>query len=280
MSAVLGGCGLTVPKMQVLAPASDEKFDENDIVNQIKCELHKGLQETLAQYGQNGPYYGNSIDWIRKWGAKVTLTLTVDEKGGLNPGLTFFAPMANRVFTFNSGGPVTRAQNFTLGLGLQASADATRKEAIGFTYSFADLLAENPIRGKCDNENGILIHSDLKIGEFIENKAFVAKVPGSVTTAKAGESPYSTFSYEATFVVIFGGSVTPTWNLARLSANVASPFLNAVRTKTQDVIITLGPIDQPATPTKPPALTTEAQNAHLAALIGQAVAQAIQSQQP
>jgi hypothetical protein len=37
----LGGCGLLVPQMQNFYHTEDyEKFDENNVVNQIECELH------------------------------------------------------------------------------------------------------------------------------------------------------------------------------------------------------------------------------------------------
>lgn len=276
----LGGCtGLFVPELQEFyADREQEKFDENIIVAQIKCELHKAVQDTLAEYSYSGPNSGNGIDWLRSWGAKVSFGLTVDEKGGLNPGLTFIEPIETKLFKFPTG-TVTAPQSFSFGLGLQASSDATRKETIGFTYAFQDLLKERPIDGPCDNENGVLINSDLKIGEFISNKAFIAKVPGTVEAQKPGDSPFTTFTYEATFVVVYGGNVTPTWKLARISANTNAAFLSLVRTKTDDVTITLGPVVSPSTPYAAAILSPEAENAHLAAQIGQAVANAIQSQQ-
>jgi hypothetical protein len=147
---------------------------------------------------------------LRKWTAKVTLTLTIDEKSGLNPGVSYFKPLANAIASFSpfAGQNVSIARNFTLGGGLTASADATRKETLGFTYTFKDLLSERPIDGPCDNENGILIR-DLKIGQFIANKVFIANIPSSVA-AKKGVSPFNIFNYEATFVVVYGGNVTPT----------------------------------------------------------------------
>jgi hypothetical protein len=274
----LGGCGMVVHEMhEFYSKQGDEKFDENVIVSQIKCELHKGVQDTLTEAGGFSAFSGNNIDWLRTWGATVTLTLTVDEKSGFNPGLTFLSPMKNETYLL-SGTSITSPQAFSLGLGLQGSGDATRKETIAFNYAFNDLLNEKPIRTSCEHENGLFIHSDLKIGQFIENKAFIAKVPGTVKATKPGSSPFTTFTYEATFVIVYGGSATPSWKLARLSANSSSSLLSLMRTKTQDVTITMGPVVSP--PSAPTAmLSQDVQNAHFAALIGQAVAQAIQSQQ-
>jgi hypothetical protein len=269
----LSGCGLTVPEMQnFYQDKADEKLDENTVVNQIKCELHKGVQDALAHQA----VLGYRVDWLKTWGAKVTLTLTADEKGGLAPGLTYSTPYDSVVKKLASG-DMTIPQSFSLAVGASASADATRKEAIGFTYAFSDLLNERPIQ-TCDNENGVVIHSDLKIGDFINSKVFIASIPGSVGEGSSA-SPYSTFSDEITFVVAYGANATPTWKLVQISASSNSPLANATRTKTQDIIITLGPVLAAASATGPAQLAVDAQNAHSAAVTGQAVATSIQSQQ-
>src|SRR5271155_2823692 len=159
MSVLLSGCGLAVPEMEEFyEKPTDEKFFENIIANNIKCELHKGVQETLDHFG-NDP----SILWLKSWGATVTLKITADEKSSLSPSATVTNILENSVKSFPVGGDVTTAQTSALGLGAQGSADATRVETISFTYAFRDLLAEGRINGPCDHEDGILIRSDLKI---------------------------------------------------------------------------------------------------------------------
>ena len=286
LSLSVSGCtgGLFIPEMQEPGKAQDsERFDENVLISQVKCEIHSGLQRVLAANApkptKEVPNPGNPVDWIRDWGAKVTLALTVDVKGSTNPGVSFLQPLENELFRFSKGGTVTAPQSFALGVGLTASSDATRKETIGFTYSFKDLLAEKHVTDRCDNEDGILVHSDLKIQEFMTTKAFLARVPGTLgPPSKPG--PFTNFTYEATFVVVYGGNVTPTWKLAQISANTANSFLASMRTKTNDITITMGKIQTPETSTAAPTLGTEAEQAHLAALIGQSVALAIQSQSP
>jgi hypothetical protein len=102
----LGGCssfGLFVPEMKEFYQAMDERLDENVIVSQIKCELHKGVQDTLAEYGPGGDYYSPSTsnynaEWLRTWAAKVTLKLVVDEKSELSPGVSYFKQMPSLHF--------------------------------------------------------------------------------------------------------------------------------------------------------------------------------------
>jgi hypothetical protein len=55
-------------------------------------------------------------------------------------------------------------------------------------------------------------------------------------------NPFNTFTEEITFVAAYGGSFTPTWKLARISANASSNLIIGQRTNTNDLIITLGPV--------------------------------------
>jgi hypothetical protein len=69
-------------------------------------------------------------------------------------------------------------------------------------------------------------------------------------------------SYEIKFVIVSTGSVTPTWKLVQMSANTASSFFGAGRTRTHDLIITIGPN------------STATDNSHLASQISAGVATA------
>jgi len=289
LGMALGGCagGMFVPEMEEFyQPQSYQKVFENIIVNNVKCELHKAAQDTLAMLSsRKSSHPGNDIAWLKNQGALVSLKLSVDEKSALSPTATLTKILPNAVTPFPVGGNVTTGQSFSLGLGASGSLDATRTETVAFTYSFADLLAERPIEGRCENEDGVQIQSDLKIGQFIADKMFLAAVPGTVIIGKNGKkkelkSPFSTFTYDAAFVATYGANITPTWKFVQASVNPTSPLFNASRQRTNDVTITIGPT-KPATKTTPATfLSGEGSQIHFAHLIGQAVATAIQSQTP
>lgn len=281
----LGGCtGLFTPELQGPFHPDDPNFeqvDEFQVVGEIQCELQKAVYNAVydPHYPQGpGTHSGNSVDWLKQWGAKVTLLLTVDEKGSLNPGITFFTPFENSIKKFITG-TVTTPQFFSLGLGLQASSDATRKETISYTYAFDDLLHRKSIQNiNCENEGGVTIHSDLKINDFIRNKIYLTRLP-DLLGVPTSFSPYTAFSDEITFVVIFGGNVNPIWKFVQISGNSsASPLLNSMRTKTQDVLITLGLVV--STPGLPPTLSSDANAVHTSALTGIAVATSNATQTP
>jgi hypothetical protein len=53
-----------------------------------------------------------------------------------------------------------------------------------------------------------------------------------------------TISYEIKFVIVTSGNINPTWKLVKFSANTgAAPFVVAGRTRTHDLVITIGPND-------------------------------------
>jgi hypothetical protein len=68
-----------------------------------------------------------------------------------------------------------------------------------------------------------------------------------------------TITYEVKFVIVSTGSVTPTWKLIRVSANTSGNLFSTGRTRTHDLIITLGP---------PTAATAQT---HFASQLGNAV---------
>lgn len=257
MSFSLGGCfGLDTPTMEeVYEPYGDQRLLENIIINHVKCELRQGLYFSL----NDDLYLGHKVDWLRNYGAKVTLKITADEKASSSPGIT-----------------LKPKQFFNLGLGGSVSANATRAESLGFTYDFQALLKNQDLVSKCPNSDGFQINSNLRIAEFMRNKVFVARVPGT-TYPNGSASPFNTFNYEATFVSSYSGSFTPTWTFSDI-VSTGNPLLSSMRTKTHYLTITLGPAI-PGTRTRPPILYPQAEDVHIASLIGQSVANAIASQQ-
>ncbi len=126
----------------------------------------------------------------------------------------------------------------------------------------------------CDTSlDGFQIQSNLKIDDFIWDKATIAAY-GNDTAAPRGFAPFSTFQDQLTFVVSYGGSVTPTWKIETVVAGTNSPLLSATRTDTDTLILTIGPLDKTTgtNPDTPLALKGGAAAQHQAGAIGAAVA--------
>jgi len=268
LPAILGGCGLGVPEKGLLSNdnvippnASPEGMFEQNLVAHIRCEIRNGLWKA---------HLLPNVPWLKDYGATVLLKLTAEEQSAVTPGATFLTPLVN-------------AQTFTFGLGASSTAHATRTETIQFTYANSELLKEAEkdlkagITGCEGYQRGIMVEGDLKIAQFIYDKAVVAGAAGEATTKSIITPAYSQFQEEITFVTSFGGNVTPTWKLARVAVNPNSPLFAATRTNTNYMLITLGPVAQGAKGNMQAQLTADTRLLHNATLIGSSAGTSVQS---
>jgi hypothetical protein len=246
----LSGCGLYTPEKGLLAddaadphaadPSSPEGRFESNVVQHVKCEIRAGLWRARQ--------LPNS-QWLEKLGAQVTLMLVAEDQSTLGPNTSFLTPFG-----------LKGAESFTLGIGASGSANATRTETIQFTYGNGELWREAKIDARagitsCESfQKGVFIESDLKIGQFIYDKAVVAWYT----------EPFSQLQFHINFLHSFGGNITPTWKFTRTTVNGTGNLLSATRTDTDDVIITLGP------------LNTDTKSLHNAAVTGTITGQSIQ----
>src|SRR6266481_4137257 len=103
----LGGCGLYVPALSEIYDGQDTQIMVNAVVEHVQCEVQTSVQflllddiDAAAAASAAGLHQGRSVDWLNKWGAQAILTITVDEKGSLNPGVTFTPPMEPAITKF------------------------------------------------------------------------------------------------------------------------------------------------------------------------------------
>jgi hypothetical protein len=345
MLGLLGGCGTYVPELQEFYEKPDAARElVSGIVEQVQCEVQNGvlyviledMDKAIDPYiieveKKTGKKPGRSLAWLDNWAANVALTLTIDEKSSLNPGVVFNTPMIGATTTFAGNTvkfpvSVASSQAYNLGLGAQISADATRKEILylsidpnkstrsipfdidspktpkltpmglkqlfdkGFLNHEKIQYLLGLLAAPCPHENGVFIESDLKLREWLEDVTLEANVQGGIVpdyagalAAEAAATKKDVISHEVSFVIVYGGNITPTWKLVRVSANTGSgSFFGATRTKTQDLIITMGPLQGGAGGGGGAAgggLSLAASNTILASQIGQAVASAIRNTQ-
>jgi hypothetical protein len=275
----LGGCGVQVPAIEPLARSQDEvAFAINNIANHIKCQVRDAVNGTLATWAN---VEDDRIRWLEDWSAKVTLTITIREVTNFNPGISFNTIFPSSVINFGNSATVTTPQMFSFGIGGQFSTDATRIEQIDFFFVFKELIRSV---GPCPRGAGPQIEGDLKFGEWLNAAALLSMTRGTISY-NAGAAPFDVLSHQVNFIIIAGGNVTPTWKLVAVTANANAPLLGATRTRTDNVLMTLGPVEKQGPPTAPgppaPAQPTQAVvNSHLASQIGLAVANSVRALQP
>jgi hypothetical protein len=301
VSLTIGGCGILVPEIKEIWDADiPENIEgkispkitgtaqiEYEIIERIQCDLRVAVQEANRYHVLAGASQNSKFTVIQEglfpanWGAQVALSLQVDESSALNPGLTLNQIMPNAVKVFGPGstGTVVTSQSFNLGLGANLSSTATRIDKFNPYWSVAFLMEPIKPNSSCYPQNDpfrrlsiepatsspLIIDSDLGIKDWLVGSMTINDlVPSSKggLAGNGGPKPES-ISIEIKFVIITSGNVTPTWKLVRVSANTGStPFFNAGRTRTHDLIITIGPN------------TTQTNNSHLASQIGNAVSNA------
>jgi hypothetical protein len=288
-SSLLCSCGLAVP--QVGEIWDDESGNtalilERKIKEKIFCELQTAVAAVnsgppAATY--EDPSNPNHIIKVKSvpdsWGATLTLSLTVDEMSGVNPGISFNTPMIPATTYFPHGITVPGSQSYNLGIGGSLSSEAKRIDKFTFFYTVKELEKDHPIcreinpleqRAPLDYQgSSLLLESDLGFYKWLKNAGDVR------TTMVSDNTQQQVLSYEVSFEIISSGNVTPTWKLVRVTTpNGGLPLFNTKRDRTHDVTLTIGPVTTPAGGGKPqPDL--QSANSHLASEIGSAVGEAV-----
>ena len=225
------------------------------------------------------------------WGALIALSLQVDESSSLTPGVTLNTVLPNntKVFGPGSSGTVTTSQSRNVGFGATLSSTATRIDKWNPSYSIEFLNDPYEPGSVCQTDpllralrdvradatparsSPFIIESDLGIKDWLLGAMFVNDLLPSegVTSGSGGTSDSSgttkgqSISYDVKFIIVSSGSVTPTWKLVRITANTSGTLFSAGRTRTHELIITIGPTSGKA--------GDQTSNTHLASQIGQAV---------
>jgi hypothetical protein len=253
---LLTGCGTYVPEIVEL-PGQDSYLLVTAIVQSVHCEIANAVKNTIDDAAQGSTVSGrSSAEWLKHWGAQVTLTLTLEEKTTINP-TGVLTPV----------GPLTTI--FTLAGSLLGSADATRTDAVNFYYTVPDLYKQAPCHTGIQPKDGatsLLIQSDLKLQEWLQDQ-ILPSAAGTITLPTSPNGPLgkNVISHEVKFQVVTTGGITPAWKLVQVNFNQSGTLFEVSRLRTHDLQITLGPGDFKG-------LTTfAANNAHLASQIGLAV---------
>jgi hypothetical protein len=296
LGLVVAGCGLVTPDIKeawdVDQPKNGtlEEFPaagqiELQIKTRVFCELEHAVQYVNKHYPVSRGSSPNNLRPFARypippdWTAQMSLSLQVDETSSISPGVTLTTILPNAVQVFGPGNTVTTGQTRGIGFGGTLSSMATRIDKFNPMYAISYLMIPEGKNSICQQENPFaqfgwaksspfILESDLGIRKWLEGAVMtdvlLASQPGPAPKSASGGGgggglKTDAYSYEIKFVIISNGNVTPIWKLARFSANTAGTFFSTGRTRTHDLIITIGPSD------------TRTLYAHLASEIGQAV---------
>src|SRR5262245_40518666 len=124
VSCTLGACGFSVPEIEEFwGNPNDVSIKVNAITSQVKCELRESVRSLLADDANIAKRNGTppQLDWLKDWGAQVTLTLTIIESSAVSPGATINNILNNATTTFGRT-IITTPQSFSMGLGVSGSS--------------------------------------------------------------------------------------------------------------------------------------------------------------
>lgn len=279
----MSGCGTYTPNIrEVWGQEGDEQRIVKAIVRRIHCEIREAVTSVIEDDIRDAQEFNQSrkLKWFETWGAQATLTLSIDEKSNLNPGVIFNTPIIGAETWFPGGSSLPASQAYTLGLGGSFATTANRIDKLNWFYTVADLRQVRPQNRSCASETPgsyLIVDSDLKLKEWLA--AAVVPVQTDELVFTTDPKAKDVISHQVKFEIQTSGDITPTWRLVRVTANGGGPFFGAGRTRTQDLTITFGPTEVIAMAPGPKHKkgvavipVGAAQNAHLASQIGLSVA--------
>ena len=285
-SALLGGCGTYVPDIQEFwGTSTDATIMVNKVSAQVVCELRKAVQqvvfappvEFVQRPGDPPPPPRRDLGWfVNTWAVQVTLNYVIIENSALTPGVALNSVFRSATTTFPGGPSITTPQSFALGLGGTASSTATRNDKLNMFFSVKELLYGTPSVAKTCIPNrpanaDLFIQSDLKLYDWL-SAALLPYGIGVINYAN-NSTAQNAITHDVKFEIVSNGNINPQWKLVRISANTSPTLLAAGRDRTQELIITFGPMQKGM-------LSTAAANSHQATEIGSAVSQSIQGLAP
>ena len=264
-AASLCGCGTYVPEIQDFGGRVEgQRFVQAILIN-ITCELREAVSGLRAAYPG-----GTFLD---SWGIQTTLTLTIDEKGAIAPSV-LWTPLS----------PASAV--FSLASGVNFSADATRTDRINAYFLVSD-LQQAPCSEAARPNGAFLLQSDLKLSEWLFDavSAYMTRTVDFQATTLAVKT--NVLQHEVKFEIVTSGTLNPSWKLTRVIANPTGNLFSAGRTRTHDLLITLGPAEKAVVAqvtkngrskmTVAPTPTSQASNLHLSSTIAQGIETAVRN---
>jgi hypothetical protein len=267
-SLSLSGC--IVPDVAPMLTGVDEQNLMAAVIRGVQCEIRRAVKAQIHEDPR--------LKWLFDWSAIINLQLSFKNMASFNPGVSLNTPMIPANPYFPGGVTFPVMQSYSLGLGGNASFSGTRTEIVDYYYDFRDLKNspdEPTDTERCYHLGRLSIIGNLDLNSWfrdalapIKQCAFEGRpveinddlpeeeaVEAYKRSCKHLRNPITTLSHQIDFELIFGGSITPTWTLVRVStpaspANIApiggaaSPLFGAQRADHSTLLMTLGPANE------------------------------------
>ncbi|MBY2941842.1 hypothetical protein HFN97_20595 [Rhizobium laguerreae] len=225
LAHALSGCGAVLPVMDY-KHRTDQEFSEfvSAIAAHVKCELHRAVATEYDPDNQNRKV-------LYDWAAKIALTIRAYDKGNLNPSVSW----------------TNGTQILETAVGFQGETNGTREMTMTYYLPFKEVLAgkQIDIHGRsldCSRISNEIEPIAGNLGIESSMKAALESWDSFGTLSDRIEGgPFETITHKVSFQVTGGANATPTWTFTDVTVNPSAPFLSATRTRTDELLITMGP---------------------------------------
>jgi hypothetical protein len=200
-----------------------------------------------------------ALKFFEDWELDATFIFTIEEKSTFTPGVTLNDPMRNAT-TFVAANSVAAStisspQSYNFGIGGVLSSDAWRQRKIHLPWKIKNLIGpekdlpslDDVTERECKKSNAnatLFIVDELYIEEWVKDLKDLQEREQVDFQEKDAFAQSGASTEDIRFEIVSSGNITPTWKLVRVSANNNAPLFNASRDRTQEVLITIGPLDK------------------------------------
>ena len=245
--APLAGCGLKTPEMQLSGEPKASVDYVNEILNHIEdelgCTINQLIEDDRNAAAKN--HEARAYPWLDTATTKIALKLTVDEKSSANGGLNYSDFLTSTMTTIGKT-VITTPRSFVFGANAGGSSDATRIDNSDYTFSVAEAFVKGTSRFDPQNGaackrlsqyDGIWMNSDLHIKDWLYSRLAQFELHPEANSRAVPD----TLTTDITFIIAYNANAVPIWHLVPTSYNTGgSNLFSVARTRTDDVIITIG----------------------------------------
>lgn len=222
LALCITGCASVAPDIRPGAYSSLSLGQFVDsVARNVRCEMRDAVDFAIGSQG---------ADFLDKWSAKVTMTVSAEESAKFNPGLSGADTFAASAVT-----------GISVAVGAIFNRTATRKVEVTWFEVFRELrTADKDLL--CPKSRNVAINGNLKIQETLLAGVYPATEAGSLFNEfKDGAGPLETIQNTITFTTEIGGSLTPTITFTNVVANPGGTTASAGREQMDQLLITMGP---------------------------------------
>ncbi|WP_156649962.1 hypothetical protein [Methylobacterium sp. Leaf89] len=219
----VSACGTRTPSI-IQNPYSS--YDLGQFVNRIALGVRCEIRDAVLFAIEN-----REAEFLKRWSAKITMTVSAEEKTNLSPGIAAADTFVGSILT-----------GISLNVGGIYNRSSTRKIEITWFEAFNDLAYSERFASCRKDSQNVALEGDLRIRETLLAGVYPAGNDGSFFNKfKDSAGPLDTIQNTISFSTDIGASATPTITFTNVTVNPGGTFATSNRDRMDQLLITMGP---------------------------------------